>query len=374
MAGTIAIAAMLHAARREQSSTGRQQLLDRATDQMTAMLDPLEASRGCSLDTLVPRSHLRPFYAAVDRLQVKEGAPAALSAHLLESLGALIAPESVEAGRLLSARIMYGYDDVHNEMRTDLSRSLVRLGFKLRNHELLARGWAHLLGRAIVVGNLPQADRATRRSYKHALADGDRRLVASAQNMRGVVAGMRGDVAASIELLWDGLQAADHPSMQSSLLANLGETLYLSGRFREARAARAMVLIARHGKFTYVSLGGYAVCCAALGDIDGVKWAAGQGMLIASSASPSRQLAQGIMGCADACGEVGLTDLAKALYDRGRAMADAHGYHDLQFRPDPSTRRPRATPVPLEGAVTSTLESIAELAPDGVPTDAVLAW
>ena len=80
------------------------------------------------------------------------------------------------------------------------------------------------------------------------------------------------------------------------------------------------------------------------------------------------------MGCADACGEVDLADLAKTLYDRGRAMADAYGYHDLQFRADPSVRRPRSTPVPLEGSVKSTLDSIAELAPDGVPTDAVLAW
>jgi hypothetical protein len=374
VAGCIAVAAILHSATRERSAAAREQLLDRATEQMAALLDPAEATRGCGMDAVAPRSHLLPFYAAVDRMQLREGAPRSLMCHMLESLAALVPADSVEGGRILSARIMYAYDDVHNELRTELSRSLVLLGFRLRNHELLSRGWAHMQGRAIVVGNLPQSERAARRGYKHALLDGDKRLISTALNMRGVVAGMRGNVATSIRFLWEGLQTADHPTTQMGILANLGETLYRSGRYREARAARAMVLLAGHGKFGYVSLGGYAVCCAALGDIDGVKWAAGQAMLVASSATPSRQLAQGLMGCADACGEVDLADLAKTLYDRGRAMADAHGYHDLQFRADPSVRRPRATPVPLDGSVKSTLDSIAELAPDGVPTDAVLAW
>jgi hypothetical protein len=373
-AGCIGVAAVLQAAARERSSTVREQMLDRAIDQMTALLGPEEAGRGSSINTAEPRGVLTPFFTAGDVLQIAEEAPPSLPGHMFESLAALIPADSVEGGRVLSGRIMFGYDDVHNDLRTELTRQLARLAFRLRNHELLCRAFAHLAGRAIVVGNLPQAEKAARRCARHAVADGDRRLLAMAANIRGVVLGMRGDVAGSIKVLWEGLELSDHPAIQKQLLANLGETLYLAGRFREARATRAKVLLG-HGRFSYISLGGYAACCAALGDIDGVKWAAGQGMLVASSVSPSRALAQGLMGCADACGEAGLVDLAKALYDRGRAMADAHGYHDLQFRADPSVpRAPRRTPVPFAPAMDSTLESIVGLAPDGVPTDAVLTW
>jgi hypothetical protein len=165
---------------------------------------------------------------------------------------------------------------------------------------------------------------------------------------------------------------ADHPLSRSNILTNLGETLYRGGHYAAARAARALALGTEPASHpVFVTLGGYAACCAALGDIEGVKWASGQAIRLAEGARASRQLAQGLMGCADACGEIGLRDVAKDLYDRGRAMADQYGFHDLQFRADPSAPRAQSQ-APAAQADAEVLASIVEMAPDGVALDTVL--
>ena len=68
VAGCIGVAAMLQAAARERSAALRQQLFDRAIDQVTGLLDPGETSLGSSIDPLEIRSVLRPFSSAADRL------------------------------------------------------------------------------------------------------------------------------------------------------------------------------------------------------------------------------------------------------------------------------------------------------------------
>ena len=86
---------------------------------------------------------------------------------------------------------------------------------------------------------------------------------------------------------------------------------------------------------------------------------------------PNRSIAQGLFGCADACAEVGLTDLAVSLYRSAHEMADAQGYHDLRFWEDFKQPKGRKR-VSLDVGADEVRRSVLELAPEGVSSKRIL--
>jgi hypothetical protein len=371
VAGAITVAAILHAATRDRAVARK--AVERAGSIARELLTPEDLRFGCTNDPVGLDGPVAAVRTLVQHVKFRENAAAALTRHILESLLALVPRDSVDRGRVLSSLVSHGYEQTGYGLRTERITEVIRLGQALRSHELMYRGWSQLAAEYLVRGNLPGMERCARKTVKHAARMGDSRAMANATGHIGVITGMRGDPAGSVKILWAAVKGADHPHLRWLLLSNLGETLYRAGHFRESRAARAVAFkLAIEVNAVSVALGGYAACCAAMGDAAGVKWAVTQATRIACTRPPSRGIAQGLMGCADACAEVGLDDLARSLHRRGHDMATSFQFHDLTFRADPTTRAKKPKLVQFGGDAAKTLDSIVELAPDGMPSDSVL--
>ena len=303
------------------------------------------------------------------RLQVANRGHKPLAQHLIESLLEIWPPDTLEYGRTLDVLRLAAVIEGDSELEMAHTKRLLMVGRRLKSDELMFRAWHGAAYNALFRGNLPCFAKRITHGRKHAERTGDPRLLASMHDLFAILAGSRGDYPTALVHHWRAVATADHPFALANLSGNTAETLYRSGHFRAARAARAIALThSRERSSLLVHLGGYAVCCAALGDIDGVQWAAGQTLKLSVNLQDNRGVVQGLLGIADACGQVGLTDIASDLYTRGMRIADAKGYHDLRFREDP-TKSSRPEPVRLEGDAVEALQAILRLAPDGVSRD-----
>jgi tetratricopeptide (TPR) repeat protein len=250
------------------------------------------------------------------------------------------------------------------------AEAILRLGRQLRSQELVTYGWRYYASAAFHAGNLPLAEKYHRRMVKHADRFGDSRMSFVAALTDGVILGRHGDYAGSIERLWEAFTLADFDWIRGQAMANLGETLYRIGHFRAARAARSAALRMTPARYALlVNLGGYAVCSAALGDARGVQWAVSRTRSLVGKEN-QLGMAQGLLGCADACAMVGLDGLARELYDDGIKRAIAGGYHDWAFRPNPVVNRPLPPGAQrLIGQAEKASQKVTDLAPEGVADD-----
>ena len=363
----IAVAELLRAATIEPSPDERERLIRVASDLAKTCRLAEHPAEGCWEDPIgvvTPISSLRELAI----LLYQRNSASSLAGHILESLTLLLPRDEIESARVGITAINHAIFAGRLDLAADRIRTLIGRGHRLRSDAVLARAWVTAGFLAQLRGNIPRAEVAARRANKYALRLGDPRTLGLVTAFRGSLSGLRGDYEQSVELLWRAFNLSDVPSSRTGMLNNLGETLYRVGHFRAARAARAIAL--QRGMTlgaTIISLGGYAVCSAALEDERGVRWATQRATELANE-SYEPGIAQGLLGCADACGAIGLDDLARTLYQRGIRMADAAGYHDLRFRPDPTVKRlqhPRSREFIGAGARAS--RSVLELAPDGVP-------
>jgi hypothetical protein len=337
------------------------------------LLRPEDLRYGALLDRIGTRGELPTLRMLAQLIHFRDRAPATLGLNILQSLRQLVPATSAEGGRLMGTIALYGYESGAYDLRAAMARQVVRLAYTLRDDHLQFLGWITLAGDAYMRGNLPRLERRAMRSLRLARRSGDVRAEGVAMTYSGIAAGMRGDHARATELLWKAYKADDHPRLRQTTLSNLGESLYLAGHFRESRAARAASFqYEQEPNSMCVAIGGYAVCSSALGDVAGVQWAVDQLLSIAGTYRESRGVAQGFLGCADACGEVGLLDLSRTLYQRGREIADRQGFHDLQFRADPAVRPASRTTVPFAGEAEEARASIRKMAPNGIALDSVL--
>ena len=347
------------------------QVLERAAAIATAFQRPASLpSSGCYEDAgsvISPTGDIRSL-----AILLRVVAPrSALGTRLLDSLSRVVPAGTVEHGRLIGSRAMNSFIvGGRLELAFAYGEALLKLGRQLRSQELVVYGWRYTASAAFHAGNLPLAEKCHRRMKKHADRFGDRRLSFVAALTDGVMLGRRGDYAGSIERLWEAFTLADFDWIRGQAMANLGETLYRIGQFRAARAARSAALRLTPARYALlVNLGGYAVCSAALGDVRGVEWAVSRTRSLVGKEN-DLGMAQGLLGCADACAMVGLDDLARELYDDGMKRAIAGGYHDWTFRPNPVENRP----VPpgaqtMVGQAERATQHVTDLAPDGVADD-----
>ena len=368
----IRIATLLHAGSAGRTSAERDALVEhcsRIARESTSDAYALEATQDPhGIDS--PTAVLRGLAEHVVRYNQIH-----LGAHMLSSLYDLYASDAIESSRILALLRVVATLTGQEEISLARSRRLFATASQLRHPELLYKAWTGLVSYFYARGNLPRMAIATRRALKYAERIGTGRLIALALSSRSAALGLSGDYGQAVADCWRGLTLTDHPQVRVQLLGNAAETLYRGGHWRASRAARAAILTHRlEPDPLLVILGGYAVTCSALGDVAGVRWAADQALAFTSAHRFSRGGAQGLLGCAQACGEVGLYELAATLYTRGMAIAEANGYHDLRFRPEPA-KQPRKAQLaePFRGDAANALRRIEDLAPDGVAADLVLA-
>jgi tetratricopeptide (TPR) repeat protein len=371
VAGCISVATILQSATRASSKAARTRMIERAAAIADEFLTPAERAAGGHFDRVGFDSPALRIRALLEKMEEPGIRHRRLEDHVLQSLGDLYPPSTLDGGMILGARASVARFLSAPELTLERALALFRSARRQKDDALLANAWNQIGAYFEIRGNLPRTERAVRRIVKYAERAGDPRLMTQGFIVLGVARGLRGDYEESVRCLWRAYRTAEHPRLRSSALLNLAETLYRSGHYRAARAARAVILQSRPSNTALViSLGGYAVCCSALGDVHGVVWAAKQLEAIAGRYPESRPLAQGLLGGADACGEVGLNEQARALYERGMAMAEARGYHDLRFRPDPTARVVKRIEVQqLEGEAGRARDSIVRMAPHGVAVD-----
>lgn len=317
-------------------------------------------------------SPLSPFRGLMDQMERRER-HLALSRHILESLGILFPPDTIEGGHVLRSRSINDQFSGREDLALARCRHLIGLGRRLRNDDLLRRAWSGIRGVSQARGNLPATERALRRERKYTERLGDPRLMFVVLGSEAYVHGQRGNYQASMEACWGAYQVADDVLKRAYVIANIAETLYRAGQFEAARAARAIALgFPTEIGAQIINLGGYAMTCAAVKDLAGVRWAGEQALRLTDDGRKTRGIAQGLLGCAEACGKVGLDKLASTLFERGLAIANTHGYHDLRFIPDPTHREGPPPVQPFSGIAEEARKSILELAPTGVPTTPVL--
>ena len=372
VAGCISIATILQAATLDRS--GATGAVDRAAHLAGELLPASVLRYGCRYEPIGVSTPVSALRTLVEHLEQRERYFVALAGHILDSLALLYPPDEIEGIRVLASRLrnasLRGLDD----LRMERSRRLVEIGRKLHNEEVLFRGWGGIGGYAQIRGNMPYVRRALAREAKHAERVNDPRMQSIGMASRALAKGLSDDLAGCIELYWGALSLADHPELRFLFLGNVAHALYLSGHFRASRAARALVLRARPDVNTvFINLGGYAVACAGLRDVTGAAWASNEALRLSKLRGAARGAAQGLIGCADACAELGLLGLGKELRDAGLRIAEALGYHDLRFRTQPAVApSPVRRDTLFRGAAEAAIASIVEQAPDGVPDDFTL--
>jgi hypothetical protein len=373
VAACIGVAAILRAASTMPDGARRRKMVRKVADMLRDASGPSQflEGRGDYPGDTSPDSVIR---GAAEYLESGSESHYPLAAHLLESAHALYPELSVEGGRFLSALGRNALVSGREDLGRDRAIKMLLIGRATRHPEILSHAWLAVASAGNVAGNFPMVERAARRLRKYAELSGNPRLMCAALDTLTTTLGRRGDYAGAVELGWRALPLATHPLRRASLLANIAETFYRTGQFAASRAARAVVVrTSPDPGIACISLGGYAASCAPMGDLDGVRWAVAQCVAIADTLRGSRGIAQGLLGCGDACGEVGWDALALTLHQRGMEMADKRGYHDLRFRADPRTRKKvQHTIVAFEGVAEEVRKSILDLAPDGIAAGAIL--
>lgn len=374
LAGVIAIASLLQATTEASAPDDRSRGLLRAADMTRELLGPEVVAMGCRTDPAGLDGPVDVLRLLGERTEVSYAHHRVLAGHIYESLRGLLPRVSLESGRVLAHEIRNAALRGQDALTLARAKTLVRIGRQLRNDELLFRGWSGIGSIAQLRGNIPRGYKLRQRSLRYAERSGEARPISLALVNMAAVLGMLGRYDESVACGWRALQLNDHPDLRAIALGDLGETFYRTGHIAASRAARAVALkLNLDFNAVFVNLGGYAATSAILGDLVGATWASLQALALAEKHKPTQGLAQGLLGCADACGHIGLDDLARKLYQRGLQIADAKGYHDLRFRADPTQRvLERFAVHSFDGAAEEARRSIFELAPDGVSHDFTL--
>lgn len=291
-----------------------------------------------------------------------------LAGSILDSLDALTPPETLESGRLLSQRGSLSIVGGHGDLSLMQYRELVRLGRRIREPELIARG---IHGQSAVmykVGNRPAFARLARRVI---LLAGDRftSLASAATQALSIDAAMRRDFDAALLLAWRSTQFAKAINVDGSWV-NIGQILLDAGYPAQGRAAaRHFLDNPRQLTAKASALGVYALASAALGDPKGVEWAL---TTLLEWQSFPQEAANALLECSFALEHIGQTRRAREIRTRALEIARRYGFHDIAYLAEHSVRRGVVSqPLATKKASRAIATEVAELeSGDLLPVDA----
>jgi tetratricopeptide (TPR) repeat protein len=330
-------------------------------------LTPDQLRQGAGFDE--PRGGLefRNIRAFADSVMRTRGC-ALIANNMLDSLAAIVAEDSPEHGLLLAQRAATAWYLGDNEMSAERYRQLTRLGRKLREPELVARG---LHGEAQVrmsAGNLPEAERLAKRALP--LASASPRIGAQATLKLAIINAVRGNFDVALDYAWRSYKLAKKFEMdRRTVLANLAQILYDAGHPAASRAAATHLLRSKVGHMqVFAVLGTYARASAALDDAAAVDWCSSRVLELAKPPSFTQPVADALLECSFALEEVGRTGKANRLRKRAHAIAVRHGYHDIAYLAEHSTPRgkPR-TPKRIPKTTQAIVSEVRALEPETSP-------
>ena len=337
----LTIALLMRHASSAPTATAARRSLARARRVARDVLTPRELKDGPYFDEPGPPSPVRVFRMVVDRA-IRTG-QVALANHMLDSLAGMVKPDTLEAGRLLSNRAATSWYGGYRELSLVQYRQLTRLGRRLREPELLARGLHGMMLATWSAGNLPGAVRLARQAIRAAGTKCPR--VASTSTLAlAVNAAVKGDFDSALTFAWRSYKLAGQHGQRENALINITQILVDAGYPGAAQVAAKHLL--RHRSFIAAPavLGAYALASAALGDVAAVEWAVGQALDAAKSPAFQRENADSLLECSFALEQIGRPGRATQIRAKAQALATRHGYHDIAYLAEKGIRRgsPRA--------------------------------
>lgn len=256
-----------------------------------------------------------------------------LAQHLLES-AAEIAVETIETGRVLADRARNSRKQGKLALSEAQTEELFRMASRAKSDELLVHAKASMAALAQTRGNLSAFAHLAEEILSIATKARLTRRAAGAHIGLGTLAGLAGDYDRSVAHLWSAfLGSPPRGELSNAALANLAQTLAVSGRLVESRKVATLLLDTSPPIQTALpTLGGYALSSARLGDAEAVHWACQHVRRLARTRHHPREVAGALIECSAALELVGKTPPAGVLRRRAVALATAYGFHDLTFR------------------------------------------
>jgi tetratricopeptide (TPR) repeat protein len=363
----IVVAALLRHAAGQPRTKGAARSLAMAQRIARRALTPDQLRQGPGFDE--PRSGLqfRNIRAFADSVMRTRGR-ALIANNMLDSLATIIPDDSPEHGLLLAQRAATSWYLGDNEISADRYRQVIRLGKKIREPELIARGLHGAAHVRMSSGNLPEAERLARRVLPFTKASP--RIGAQATLKLAIINAVRGDFDAALDYAWRAYKLARKFEMDRRIvLANLAQILYDAGHPAASRAAATHLLRQKLAHMQlFAVLGTYARASAALDDRTAVDWCASQLLELAKPPSFTQPVADALLECSFALEEMGRTGKASRLRKRAHQIAVRHGYHDIAYLAEHSTPRGRPrTPSRVPKTTQAIVSEVQALEPENRP-------
>jgi tetratricopeptide (TPR) repeat protein len=258
--------------------------------------------------------------------------------------------QPLEQGRIVAqaARVAWKAGDLDAAKKR--YAAVARMAGRLGEAELRVRAWIGYGVLARLRGNYPDVQKWALRAAKVAEREKLVDLAALAHHSLTVVAGGRGEFEKALVHGWRAYQlSAGDRVAEAEMLLCLGQTLLNGGDPATALSGFAGALVRNPpARIVLPALGGYATASAAIGDETSVRWAAEQVLHRSRVAGVPYESAAALIECVSASVTVGQGPIAGPLRDAARALARAHGYHEIEFRTDTAEPTPalRSRPVP----------------------------
>jgi tetratricopeptide (TPR) repeat protein len=286
----------------------------------------------------------------------------------LTLLERLVPPARVlDFGRVLASRARVAHRLNATDSAKLLYKEVEHLGERCAEPELTARAWIGYAVMARARGNNPEAQR-----WYHVaalVADDTGCTMQSSLAHQGLMisAAIIGDFdQAMIEggLAFQSCQ--NDPRREAAVLTNIAQLLHDTGRHQAAlRAFASIVARTTVPRMLLGALGGAATAAAALGARGVVEAAAERVMRLSGTAWPF-PYALALIELAEAYAALGDARTSDDHRSRGRALAEAHGFHGLVHRAEnpPVVAPPRSdpsAPMSFSAAASQVISDVEEL-------------
>jgi tetratricopeptide (TPR) repeat protein len=287
--------------------------------------------------------------------------------------------DAVQRGRIISqrARVLRKMGLIDEAAHHD--RYVSRLGRHAKNVELRVRGSLGFATLAQLRGNYPDMYRHSHRALRMAERAGLRRLTRDACIGLQISLGVSRRFDEALIYGWKVYQLSiGHAIDEGEVLQNIGQLLFDSGHFAEARAGFAAVVSHRlPAHILLPALGGLALASARTGQPETVEWSAIEIERLAGSNAPRYSIASALLEAAIALFMIGKNDIGERHRVAAAQLGRKHSFHEIVFRAEAiepaSPSEPGAAPLVLTKEAATVVSEIAWLEPKQLPKHVALA-
>ncbi|MEP6730050.1 MAG: hypothetical protein ABJE10_05410 [bacterium] len=330
----LAHAAMVHAVDRTRCVTAARaiarEILDGEVWDAGYRLDPHPP-----FDDMTLEGRVRSIAEAVE----DAGALALSDAILCAFVHAFPESSPLELGRIEAVRARLAWKGGDREVAAERYQRTAAEAARIGSDELRVRA---LIGRALLArlaGNYPQSRESARQALIIAEREGMHRLAASAHHTLFVADAVAGAFGTAIVHGWQAFALATGDAvLEAEVLGNLGQLFVDLGHPSTAAAAfRAVVKRRPAQRILLPALGGLAMCCGYLQDLETLAATESAILRYAEESRSRYEVASALLELATASLLAG-KDTADRYRAQALEIAAASGFHELVYRAETATQ------------------------------------